>query len=41
VKSGEDVASVFGRELLAIVEDEIERGGMTLHEHVGRQNFVG
>jgi hypothetical protein len=40
VKGGENIAFVFGGELIAAVKTKIERRGMRLHQHVGRDHFA-
>src|SRR5881409_3518363 len=41
MEGGEDVAFVFGGELVAGVKAQIERGRVRLHKHVGNDDFIG
>ncbi len=41
MEGSKDVALVFGRELRAVVEAEIQRSQVALHEHVGHEDPAG
>src|SRR2546421_13104173 len=41
VERSENVALVFGRELVAGVKTQVETGRMRLHEHIGNIHLIG